>query len=201
MNADVKSGNWNRDEFALSRHSLAGATVGLVGYGRIGKSVARRLPAFGCRINVLSRSMPLGLSDANAGPLVTNVSSLEELFAKSNVVSLHVPLTDSTRGIIDRSLLSLLPEGAVIVNTARGGLLRSEDVLDALESGPLAALAVDVMEQSERLVNRKLIEHPRVIVTPHIAAATTDSSIRKVRFTYANMQRAVLGQPLLERIA
>lgn len=201
MSADVKSGNWRQDGSALSRRSLVGATVGLAGYGRIGRAVARRLPAFGCRINVLSKSMPLGLSDTSTGPMVTNVASLDELFSESNVLSLHLPLTDATLRIVNRRVLSLLPEGAVLVNTARGGLLDTEDVLDSLERGSLAALAVDVMNHPDRLPDSKLIQHPRVIATPHIAAATSETTSRKVRFTYANLQRAVLGQPLLERRA
>lgn len=200
MSADVKDGNWRRDRFSGRSRSLVGATVGIAGYGRIGKAVARRLAPFGCRINILTRSMRVGPSDPTSGPLVTNLGSMTELFSRSDIVTLHLPLTSSTSGIVDRNLLDVMPKGAVLVNTARGGLLQTHAVLEALESGKLWALAVDVMSNTDALRDDRLIKHPNVVATPHSAAATRDTFTRKVRFTFANLQRAAAGQPLLERV-
>lgn len=201
MNLDVKNGHWRRDRFSPRSRSLVGASVGIAGYGRIGRAVARRLRTFGCRTRVYSRSARPGGSTGSDGPLVTFVRSIEELFATSEVVTLHLPLTSETLGVVDTRLLKNLNPGSVLVNTARAGLLRTADVVRALEDGTLSAAAVDVMNDTGSLDQDPLITHPRVIATPHAAAATRDTFDRKVRFTFANLDRAAEGQPLLERVA
>ncbi|MEX2547598.1 MAG: D-isomer specific 2-hydroxyacid dehydrogenase family protein [Chloroflexota bacterium] len=201
MNLDVKTGHWRRDRFSPRSRSLVGATVGIAGYGRIGRAVARRLRTFGCRIRVYSRSVrPGGSTGGDGAPVVTFVGSVEELFSTSDIVSLHLPLTTDTFGVVDSRLLKHFRPGSVLVNTARGGLLRTGDVVRALDDGTLSAVAVDVMADTGNLAKDPLIAHPRVIATPHAAAATRDTFDRKVRFTFANLDRAVDGQPLLERV-
>ena len=136
----------------------------MVGLGRIGGTFARRAaPWFG---------RTLGCDpylEENAWPEGVERASLEEVFSESLLVSLHPPLTDETRGFVDRGLLERMPEGSYLVNTARGGLVVMEDLLWALEDGPLAGAGLDVLPQEPPPPDHPLLGNPKVILTPHAA--------------------------------
>jgi D-3-phosphoglycerate dehydrogenase / 2-oxoglutarate reductase len=131
----VRAGEWRSDLYALDAagHELSGSTVGLVGYGAIGARVARILRAFDAEVLVY---------DPYAEPGPGSVTDLDELFARSFVVSLHARLTPASRHLVDAARLARMPRGGVLVNTARGGLVDYDAVVDALESGHLGAAAV-----------------------------------------------------------
>jgi phosphoglycerate dehydrogenase-like enzyme len=146
---------------------LDGACVGIVGLGSIGRRVAALCSAFG--MHVIAHD-PAAESLAAEG--VEHVS-LEELVARADVLTLHCALTESTRGLIDRSLLERMKPGAVFVNAARGGIVESEDILaDALVSGRLSAVALDVHPSEPPRVAHRLYSDPRVICTPHAVGLT-----------------------------
>ncbi|MDQ3793697.1 MAG: C-terminal binding protein [Actinomycetota bacterium] len=141
---------------------LKNLTLGVVGLGRIGGTFARRAaPWFG---------RTLGCDPyLDAWPEGVEQASLEEVFSESLLVSLHAPLTEETRGLVDRGLLERMPEGAYLVNTARGGMVVMDDLLWALEEGLLAGAALDVLPHAPPPADHPLLGNPNVILTPHAA--------------------------------
>jgi D-3-phosphoglycerate dehydrogenase / 2-oxoglutarate reductase len=160
---DVKAGRWHSASTG-PLYRLKNSALGVVGLGRIGGTFARRAsPWFG---------RTLGCDpylEENAWPEGGERASLEEVFSESLVVSLHPPLTDETRGFIDRDLLERMPDGSYLVNTARGGLVVMDDLLWALEEGPLAGAGLDVLPQEPPPQDHPLLSNPNVILTPHAA--------------------------------
>jgi D-3-phosphoglycerate dehydrogenase / 2-oxoglutarate reductase len=172
--AGLRDGAWRGDLYALSEvgSELAGSTVGLVGYGAIGRRVGRILRAFDAEVLV---------HDPYADPSTLDGATpveLPELLARSAVLSLHARLTPQTTGMIGAEELARLPRGAVLVNTARGGLLDYEATVDALESGQLGAAAFDVFDTEPLPANSRLRTAPRVVFTPHLAGATRQTAER-----------------------
>src|ERR671910_912108 len=159
----VRDGRWHPHSTG-PLHRLKNLTLGVVGVGRIGGTFAQRAsPWFG---------RTLGCDpylEEDAWPEGVERASLEEVFSESLLVSLHPPLTDETRGFIDRDLLGRMPEGSYLVNTARGGLVVIEDLLWALEEGPLAGAGLDVLPQEPPPQNHPLLSNSGVILTPHAA--------------------------------
>lgn len=170
VHATVRDGRWRSDLYALDAagRELAGTTVGLVGHGAIGARVARILRAFDAEV--------LAYDPYAAG--VPLVPTLDELLSRSSVVSLHARLTPETRHLIDASALARMPRGAVLVNTARGGLVDYDAVVDALESGHLAAAAFDVYDPEPVPPGARLLTAPNVVLTPHLAGATVQTAQR-----------------------
>ncbi|HSK98699.1 MAG TPA: C-terminal binding protein [Rubrobacteraceae bacterium] len=160
---EVRDGRWHPHSTG-PLHRLENLTLGVVGLGRIGGTFARRAsPWFGrtlgCDPYLGEVSWPEGVEPA----------SLEEVFSESFVVSLHAPLNQETRELVDRRLLQRMPEGAYLVNTARGRLIAMYDLLWSLEEGPLAGAALDVLPQEPPPLDHPLLESPKVILTPHAA--------------------------------
>ena len=160
---DVKAGRWHSTSTG-PLYRLKNSTLGVVGLGRIGGTFARRAsPWFG---------RTLGCDpylDDDAWPESVERARLEEVFSESLLVSLHPPLTDETRGFIDRNLLERMPDGSYLVNTARGGLVVIDDLLWALEEGPLSGAGLDVLPQEPPPQDHPLLSNPNVILTPHAA--------------------------------
>lgn len=183
----VRAGRWvAREEIAVG--DLEGETLGVVGVGRIGRQVAALARAFG---------MDVRGSDPYAAPGDVPLVDLPELFERSGFVSLHAPLTVETRGLVDASLLARLPRGAILVNLARGGLIRSlDDVLEALESGRLAGVGLDVFEPEPPDAAHPLFRHPNVLVSPH-ALGTSERANERIFRDVAEGIAAVLrgGRP------
>jgi D-3-phosphoglycerate dehydrogenase len=160
---DVRAGRWHSASTG-PLYRLRNSTLGVVGLGRIGGTFARRAsPWFG---------RTLGCDpylEDDAWPEGVDRASLEEVFSESLLVSLHPPLTDETMGFIDRNLLERMPDGSYLVNTARGGLVVMDDLLWALEEGPLAGAGLDVLPQEPPPLDHPLLSNPNVILTPHAA--------------------------------
>ena len=169
--AAVRRGEWDPDRAANLRR-LEGNVLGLVGFGRTAAAVRERAVPFG--LTVLGQNR----SGDNRGTGCEMVSR-PELLDRSDVVSLHAPLTGETRGLVDAAFLAAMKPGAVLLNVARGGLLDADAVLAALESGRLAAVGLDVFEPEppgERLSDwHPLVTHPRAVVTPHTAFVSRES--------------------------
>jgi len=167
LDRSVRSGRWDPAEAKLRR--LSTLTVGIVGYGRIGQASARKFSALGCRVLVCR----LG---AGAGG---NLRSLEELLAASDIVVLHVPLTDRTRGLINEDTIRLMKRGAFLINLSRGAVVDSEALAQALESGHLAGAGLDVLD-TEPQVPAALLRQESAILTPHVAFSS-DASLAELR--------------------
>ena len=167
---DVRAGRWNPASARLRR--LSTLTCGVVGYGRIGRTTAGRLGAFGCRILAHDPYPP---KDAPGVEMV----GLEELLRRSDVVILHVPLTPDTHHIIGSGQLALMRRGGLLVNVSRGGLVDTDAVIKALDSGHLDGAAFDVLE-SEPHVPDGLLAQPGALLTPHVAFSS-DASVTELR--------------------
>lgn len=169
----TKSGRW--DPYGGSpMHRLSGKTAGLVSFGHIAKALVPMLQGFGIRVQVFSH----GKSDdriREAGAV--KVSTLQELFETSDIISLHCPLTDSTRHMVSRELLDHSRPGQVLINTARGALIDEEALCEALSSGRIAAAGLDVLEDEKNRTS-PLLKMPNVVVTPHAAFLSEESLLQ-----------------------
>ncbi|WP_439593029.1 2-hydroxyacid dehydrogenase [Microbacterium sp.] len=176
MDAELKRGTWRGDYYAWENvgFELDGATVGLVGYGAIGRLVARLLRAFGSKVVVYDPYADPAALTADG----VEVSELDSLLTRSSVVSLHARLTKETERMIDERALALLPRGAVLVNAARGGLLDYAPLPRLLRSGQLGAVALDVYDIEPPPTDWPLFSEPNVVVSPHLAGATRETAVR-----------------------
>lgn len=183
-------------------HRLRGRVFGIVGLGRIGTAVALRVKAMGMRILFYDPYKPRGIDKALG---IERAETLDQLLEQSHIVSLHCPLTPETRSMIDSRALSRLPAGAYLVNTARGAIVDTVAVLDAITCGQLAGAALDVLPEEPPPDKDPLVAawrdpaHPaydRVIITPH-AAFYTEEGLRELRRISAELARkSLLGEPI-----
>jgi D-3-phosphoglycerate dehydrogenase len=169
--AAIKRSDWDRKTFVGQELQLK--TLGIVGFGRIGQQVARRARAFDMKIVGFD---PF-LDPAVARDLDVELMPLKDLLAESDVVTLHVPLTDETRNLLGTEEMACFKPGAYLVNCARGGVVDEDALLAALESGALAGAAIDVFAE-EPPTDWRLAQHPRVLATPHIGAQTREAQER-----------------------
>ena len=170
----------------------AGATLGIVGYGRIGRAVARRARGFGMRLLATPTRSPLAEEDA-AG--VTFVP-LEDLLPASDVVTLHVPLTTATRHLVDDAALARMRPTALLVNTARGAVVDTDAVVRALQEGRLGGAALDVFED-EPVVDPRLLSLEQVVLTPHLGSAGDRTRSAMCRLAVRNVAEVLSGRPPL----
>ena len=180
----VREGKWGTDwaEAVLLGDEVSGATLGIVGLGRIGSAVARRARAFDMQVLYTRRS-------PDAGSV-----ALDELLAEADVVSLHVPLTEETNGLIDARRLALMRDGTCLVNTARGAIVDEEALVRELVSGRLRA-GLDVFAH-EPSVPPELLDLPNVVLTPHVGSATAATREAMTRVLVDNLLAAAAGRPL-----
>ncbi len=171
---------------------LNGRCVGLVGYGAIPRILAPILQALGAEVIYHART-----AKADA---VGEFCALPELLARADVVSLHVPLDEQTRHMIDSRAFATMKQGAILVNTARGGLVDERALLAALESGRLRAAALDTFEQEPTPRDNPLLYRDDVVVTPHLAWLTTDTLDRSMIVAVENCRRLEAGEPLLHQV-
>ena len=160
---------------------LCGKTVGIVGAGAIGKKVATLCKAFGCTVLAYNRS-------AVSDPAIDQQVSLEELLERADIVSLHCPLTAETKGLIGTDQLARMKQSAILINTARGGVVDSAALAEALTQGNIAGAACDVFEVEPPLpADHPLLHCPNTIVTPHIAFASAESMEQRADIVFDNL--------------
>lgn len=155
--------------FGMGRHmgqSLRGQTLGIIGCGRIGRCTAQMASALGMRV--------MGYSRRGADASVCEPADLDELLRQSDIVSLHCPLTEDTRGLINREAFAKMKEGAILINTSRGAVVDTDALLEAVESGRLRGAGLDVYP-NEPQVPQGLLKHPNIICTPHIGTNTVQT--------------------------
>lgn len=181
------AGAWDRERY--KGREIAGRTLGLVGFGRIGRRVAATARCLGMSVMALPRRA--GTVDP---ALARQAGSLEELLGLSDIVSLHVSLTDETRGMIDKRALSMMRAGSLLVNTSRGALIDEAALVEALNSGHLAGAAVDTLASEPPQAGSPLLQAPNLLITPHIAAMTADSIVRMGVGAADNIVAILTGQ-------
>jgi phosphoglycerate dehydrogenase-like enzyme len=194
FDAAVRAGRgWAQDVAVQdSLFELGGRTVGLVGAGAVPRMLAPVLRALGCRILYTAR--------APKADAIGEYRTLPELLTASDVVSLHLPLTAETERLIDAAALARMKPGAVLVNTARGGLVDQAALVVALSEGRLAAAGLDVFEQEPLDQADPLLSLPNVVLTPHIAWLTTGTFDRSFALAAENVRRLSAGEALLHRV-
>ncbi len=190
----VRAGDWSRSPdfcfWKAPQTELAGKTIGVVGLGRIGRRVGEIAHALGMGVLACSRSRT-----APPGYQPFRWADLDELFARSDVITLHVPLTAETVGLVNRARLSLAKPGAMLINTSRGGLVVEQDLADALKEGRLAGAAVDVVTQEPIRPDNPLLLARNCSIAPHIAWATREARRRLLEATVANVASFLAGRP------
>jgi len=194
FDAGLRAGRWATPPSVQDRlGELGGRTVGLVGFGAVPQVLAPVLDAMGCRVIYTARA---------AKPEVPyEYRDLNGLLAEADVVSLHVPATVATAGMIDAAALGRMKRGAVLVNTARGGLVDEGALVAALRSGQLAAAGLDVFAQEPVAAGNPLLALENVVVAPHIAWVTTGTFERAFAVAAENVRRLAAGEDLLHRVA
>jgi phosphoglycerate dehydrogenase-like enzyme len=193
----VRQGGWPTMElFQAGLGDLANATVGLVGFGNIGRAVAERLQPFGSRLLYMARHAVDPTIEQQFG---MRYASLDDLLASSTIVSLHLPLTDATRGLIGEAELAKMPAGAFLINTSRGEVLDEAALRRALVSGKLGGAALDVL-RDERPGGNPFADLPQVIVTPHMAGGSRAAVERALQMAISNVARFLRGESPLDLI-
>jgi glyoxylate reductase len=178
--AFVRAGDWRTWEPALMLgRDLHGATVGIVGYGRIGQAVGRRLEGFGCELLTSNRS-----------------EDLPDLLERSDFVTLHCPLTPTTRGLIDEDALRRMKPTAYLVNTARGPIVDTNALARALHAGELAGAALDVTDPEPLPADHPLLDAPNLLVVPHVGSATVATRERMADMAVDNLLAGLAGRPM-----
>ncbi len=167
--ASMKAGEWNRKAF--QGVELYNKTLGILGMGRIGTEVARRAIAFGMR--VLAYDPYLTLSRANA--LQVELVELDEVFTRSDFITVHMPMSDETKGMINAAAFAKMKPGARVLNCARGGIINEADLCEAIKSGKIAGAALDVYETEPLPKDFPLRDLPQIIMTPHLGASTEEA--------------------------
>lgn len=190
----VHRGDWaNTPYFCFwdtPQMELAGKTLGIIGFGRIGRAVGRIAKAMGMEVIAYNRSRH------PEGEAIGEYVDLDTLLARADILSLHCPLTPENTGIINAKTISKMKDGAILLNTARGGLLNEQDVAAALKSGKLRSAAVDVVSREPIDPRNPLLTAPNCIITPHMAWAPIESRQRILDCTVASIAGYLAGRPV-----
>jgi len=184
----TRAGRWVR----LSGHEIMGKTVGIVGLGRIGREVALRAKAFGLSLVAYDIYWPEAFAQEHE---VKRAGSISEVFAASDIVSLHTNLTPETEGMVNAESIGSMKDGVVIINCARGELVNSADMAAALESGKIGGYGTDVLDQEPPPADHPLLSAPNCIVTPHIGSRTYESVQRQAGMATRNLLNFFAGVP------
>jgi len=189
----VKSGEWTKSpDFAYWKSpqtELAGKTLGIVGFGRIGRKVAQIGSAFGMKVVFHNRSQ---VTDASVEMCQF---ILEDVFAESDVLSINCPLSAENSGFVNQKLLQRMKQSAILINTGRGGLINEMDLATALNGGIIAAAGLDVLSTEPPKQDNPLVSAKNCFITPHIAWATLEARQRLMNITVENLQCFISGNP------
>ena len=195
-NSSVSEGDWSRSDyfcyFGEPISELEGKTMGIIGYGELGQSVAKGARCFGMEVLLAKRSY----SGAVPGSSEARVP-LDELLSKSDVVTLHCPLTQDNHHMISSEAFATMKNDAILINTARGGLVDEAALLEALNENQIAAAALDVLEQEPPSINNAMLSYSsdKLIITPHIAWASRESRQRLIDQVADNIRAYQQGSP------
>ena len=187
----LRQGRWLQWELRPESYDLRDKRLGIVGMGRIGREVAQRARAFECRLLYYDIIRAPAEVEADLGVVFI---PFDDLLAQSDIVTLHVPRNDSTRGMIGSAELACMQPTALLINTARGGLVDEDALYQALTTGQIAGAGLDVFAVEPATADHPLVQLDNVVATPHIAAGTRDALVVKMKAAFANMQRVAQGQ-------
>jgi glycerate dehydrogenase len=191
----VANGEWESNpDWSFWKYplvELAGKTMGIIGYGRIGRTVGGIAKALGMKVIAMANSPDPSLEDD-----MMRYGNLEELLRESDVISLHCPLTESTQGIINKDTIAKMKDGVMIINNSRGQLIVEEDLRDALNSGKVAGAALDVVSSEPIKSDNPLLQARNCIITPHISWAPKEARTRLMDLALENLKRYLESSPI-----
>ena len=191
----VKKGFWtNNTDFCFWNYpliELAGKTMGLIGFGRIGQATAKIAQAFGLNIITFDHTVRPELESETC-----KYVSFDELLGRSDIISLHCPLYENNKGMINKETISKMKDGVMIINTARGPLIVEQDLCDALNSGKVSGAGVDVVSSEPISANNPLLKARNCIITPHIAWASKESRERLMDISAENLKAFIDRNPV-----
>ncbi len=187
---EVREGQWQRGTTGLNTFEMAGKTVGIFGLGNIGQKVAKRVQAFEAKVQYFSRTR---LSAEKERELDVSFVSLDELFETSDIVSLHAPLTEDTRHLVDAKRLRSMKKSSILINTGRGAIIDEEALVDALKTGVIAGAGIDAFTEEPVNPNSPLLKLDNVVLSPHSGGTTADTWVRRGKFGFDNMIRVMNG--------
>ena len=193
-NASLRRGEWKRSAF-MGRE-LSGKTLGIIGFGRIGTRVAVRAKAFGASILAYDPYIPASVAKRIGAEAV----ELDQLLERSDIITVHTPLTDETKGMLGRDEIARMKEGVIVLNIARGGIYDESALADALNSGRVGGAAIDVFESEPPAPDHPLLTAPNVYVTPHLGANTTEAQERVATQTARMAIEALRGSLLVSAV-
>jgi D-3-phosphoglycerate dehydrogenase len=193
VDAALRRGVWLKAEMREIGYQIAGKTVGLVGFGNIGRKVAQRLRGFDCRVVYADARRA---DEATEAALGVSYLPLERVLAGSDIVSLHAPLTPQTAKMIDAASIARMKDGAVLINTARGELVDERALYDALVAGKLRGAGLDAFDPEPPAKDNPLLTLDQVIATPHTGGAVFDNVENVARHAIGNILRFLRGEPL-----
>ena len=188
----TRNGDWSKPITGLNTFEMADKKVGILGFGSIGRQVAKRVQGFDAQVQYYDLDR-LG-EDTEVDMGVTYVS-VEDLFRTSDILTCHTPLTKNTRHIVNARRLSMMKSSAVVINTSRGSVVDESALIDALNKGLISAAGLDVFEKEPVDPDNPLLSMDNVIVTPHMAGTTWDTWARRAKFGFENMERVSRGEP------
>lgn len=192
--AAVKRGDWtNKTDFCFWNYpliELAGKTMGIIGYGRIGQTTGVIAQALGMKVLAYNQH-----PDKSMESDTLKFVAVEDLFSESDVISLHCPLLDSTKGIISKSSIAKMKDGVIIINTSRGPLIEEADLAEALNRGKVYAAGVDVVSVEPIEADNPLLKAKNIFITPHIAWAPIESRERLMNVAVENLKSYINGNP------
>ncbi len=192
----IRAGQWHDDQpwtpnFFLGKE-VSGATLGIIGLGAIGQAVARRAQGFAMRV--------LGWTPSQRAVRGVESVDLADLLARSDFVSVHLALSDTSRNFLDARKFARMKRGSVLINTARGGIVDESALVDALNSGHLFGAGLDVFAVEPLPTDHPLLLHERVVLAPHIGSATTRTRMKMVMLALTNAQQALVGEPMAHSV-
>lgn len=196
--AEMRRGAWHVNALRGVSKELYGKTIGYVGMGRIAQAVAERLKCFGC--SGIYSDPVVRLAPEDETRLGLRAGSLDDVLTAADILTVHVPLTDDTRGLIGRVALAKLKPGAIVINTARGGIIDECALAEALSNGHVLAAGLDVFEEEPPARDNPLIRLSNVVLSPHISAGTEDAMREKMRALFHNLRRFFSSGVLENRV-
>ena len=189
----IHQGEWSKNTFLNLTRTLNNKVVGIIGGGNIGRQVASRVQAFGSTVQYYD---PFRLPEEMEEKLHMKYVGLEELIRTSDVITLHVPLMDSTRHMIGEKEIEKMKDGAILINVARGGLMDDEAVVNAVNSGKLSGAGIDCVEEEPAKSGSPILANPNIIVTPHVGGGSADISDVMFPMITENIERLAEGKEL-----
>lgn len=193
LHNNVLAGKWQQEGIGSASYTIDGKTVGLIGLGNIGKQVARKVMAFGAAVQYYD---VFRLSPEEEEKLNLRYVELEELLKTSDIISVHVPLTDKTKHLICKDTIELMKPTAIIVNTARGPIINEDDLEEALRNQRILGAGLDCLEKEPADENNPLFKLENIVVTPHMGGSTRDINVNMAKRCIENIVKISKGQAL-----